>query len=148
MHQIFYHNLLAESDSFWGETKAKEIEAKNKEIAQARCSTRHEFDTPQEGDFLRLANGEFRRVAHKWEEDDIQPTCSKCGLVGGSFFLGSGGHSTMSGSLDDAIKAEFVDSGETKMGRFWFPSLGNLQAHCAINIDMPVKVWDVREKKE
>ena len=53
--------------------------------------------SPVVGDFVRLKNGRLKRIAHIWDDGDIQ-LCD-----GGSFYLNSSGSCSMSGSLDSSF---------------------------------------------
>lgn len=87
--------------------KFKEIEDKKRDI-----------NHPVTGDFVELKDGTIERIAHIWDDGDIQFMDGN-----GSFFLCNNGSCSMSGSLKSGVQLELEKVG-TKEGYCWFFSNG------------------------
>jgi len=97
------------------------------------------------GDFVKLPEGAFRRVAHDWG-DSLQLTSQVTGH--GTFYLASNGAVAHSGGLDPGIPREhFRDLGEQRQGYFWIFHHDRPRAHNAVYFHLPCRLFEVVESE-
>ena len=119
------------------------FDERDAEILAERVIDRDKREGPRLGDFVILLNGDIRRLAVKWFDDDFQPT--KYDGSGGGFYLGSGGYMSFSGTLDDGINKERLhDTGRISAGDVWFFHHGHVQAHNAVYGQIPCRIYEER----
>lgn len=99
------------------------------------------------GHFVRMPDQSLRRITHCWGSG-FQTT------VGGShpcfgdesFYMGSDGTVSFSGSLDSPIdKAKLSKSKDTHPGKFWMFSHNEAKAHNGVRFTVDCPVWTVTE---
>lgn len=98
---------------------------------------------PMQGDFIRFADGEYRRIAHVWTGDGqpehIQPNLAS---QGGSYYLGEG-YVSYSGGLASAIPwCHFSRSSERMRGVIWFFHHDYATAHNGVYDYADFQVWN------
>lgn len=90
---------------------------------------------PRVGDFIRMKNGTLSRFTHDWD-DEIQ-TGGECGSY---YFFGSG--ASYSGGLDPSIKkTTFSNTGEMKLGEFWFFHHNESRAFNGVYVLVPCRIY-------
>lgn len=124
--------------SDWIETPEdnSHLDERNQEIAAESIAARETFKgKPRVGDFVRMPNGSLERCASETKHG--MQTC-----VGGSFSVFTSGRASMSGSLNRSQLAEyFVETEDSKVGKFWFFSHGRGGAGRGVDVFMPCRVY-------
>lgn len=98
-----------------------EFDERDAQLLKERETEFNAVSGPRVGDFLRTPDG-FLRFTHDWG-DSIQTTVHAKHPCHGdaSFYFGSDGHVSFSGSLNPAIDKKLLrDTGEKLEGSFWF----------------------------
>lgn len=91
---------------------------------------------PRVGDWLIFADGVMHRFSHDWEEHGLQTS------KGGSFYLDDNGYASFSGGLNPCVPRDKVlNSGQTRLGRFWFFHHDYMTAHAAVNVELTCRVF-------
>lgn len=152
VHPIVKSLRVLRERAMYGAGAHPMFDARDSDLLRARIKARKAITQPLQGDYLILANGEVRRVAHVWKNyayteangyaesgiEGVQPS------AGGSVYLSACGSGSYSGSLDPIIKAEKIeDTGEFRAARFWFFHHDHARAHCGVDCFAPVRVWRV-----
>ena len=120
------------------ETNAHRDERNTEIAAEIESAWTAHTDRPRVGDFVKMPNGSLRRCSHGW--DDGMQTSD-----GGSYSIGKSGRASMSGSLYPSQLWEFFhDTGETKLGRFWFFSHNRPGAGRGVDVYLPCRVYELR----
>lgn len=115
------------------------MDEQDERIVQQRGKAMFTSLRPLVGDFLRFADGTFRRIAYVWC-DGVQPTSD---VGGASFYLKELG-GCFSGGLDTLVpKHKLGLSEHTEMGRFWIFHHNDRKAHNGVDFMIPCKVWNV-----
>lgn len=95
------------------------FDEKDQAILDERKAARDQIEGPRIGDFVKFADGTYKRFTHDWGTD-IQTT-SGTNPGDTSFYLGRMGYASFSGSLDPALpKDKMTLTDEVKEGGFWF----------------------------
>lgn len=112
------------------------LDEKNQVIADGLRETREAFTgKPRVGDFVIMPNGSFERCCNSTAHG-MQTT------EGGSFSLSRSGEGSFSGGLNRPQLWEyFKETGETKLGRFWFFSHNIVGAGRAVDVFLPCRVF-------
>lgn len=91
---------------------------------------------PRVGDYVRFADG----VVHRFSHDHGYSLQTS---TGGSFHLLASGGMNFSGSLYPGVSRDtLTDTGETAPGRAWIFHHDWWKAHNAVDIAVPVRVFD------
>lgn len=120
----------------------KTFDEKDQSILDQRMKSWDERKGPRVGDWVIMANGEYRRFTHEWPDGlQVGDHPGDCG----SFYLGKG-HVSYSGGLDRLISTESLElTTEMKDGRFWFFHHHNVEAHNGVWFSAPCRVWRVKK---
>lgn len=117
-----------------------EMAEHNLKILAERMADFDKKEGPRVGDYLELPYGMVTRFTYDWGEE-IQ--------IGGgshSFYLGTGGYTSYSGSLDPGIKKEYmVDAGYKKDGLVWFFHEGYSGGGRGVYFSVPFRVFKLVE---
>ncbi len=115
----------------------------NTELLENRTAMRDEHPGPRVGDYVLFPDDmprdgkyerQVERFSHDWE-DALQTS------PGGSWYLGNG-YASFSGSLNRSIpKVRLEDTGEVRLGSFWFFSNDHARAHNGIDVQAPCRVY-------
>lgn len=90
---------------------------------------------PRVGDFVIMPDGTLQRCSHAWPHG-MQTS------EGGSFSIANAGRAGFSGGLNRARLWEyFKETGEIRMGKFWFFSHNHAQAHNGVDVFLPCRVY-------
>lgn len=112
---------------------------RDKGIAILRKAEWDKLEGPRIGDFAAFPDGHLERFCQHWG-DAIQTS------KGGSYYLGRG-YVSMSGGCNPAIPLERIfNSGQTRLGNFWFFHHDVSQAHSDVGVEMPCRVFAITEK--
>ena len=118
-------------------------------IRDDRTVARNALTGPQVGDYLRLHNGDLRRVAHVWDwgekDDGVQPDAPG---YGGSWYLEESGRGSYSGGLDPMIPFTRIGEPERLMrdAGFWFFHHDWPTAHNGVNFPIRCRVYPVTKE--
>lgn len=118
----------------------------NAEILQRRIRLRQETAGPQVGDYVLFEGADApnhrQRISHDWGEDPANG--EHLGVQtspGGSFYLADG-YASFSGALNSIVRVEhLIDTGETRLGRFWFFSRDYWGAGRGVDVEAPCRVY-------
>ena len=122
---------------------------RNREILEKRIALYDRWPGIRIGDFLRFADGHFRRVAHiwrvGWEDDHSEVESVQPSYIDGSrsFYLGDAYCSFSGGLLPSIPIAAFSATGEVKEGSVWFFKDNYVTAHNGIYCSAPFRVFNV-----
>lgn len=115
----------------------------NEELLDNRTTLRDGQTGPRVGDYVLFPDDMPRdglyeryieRISHDWG-DGVQTS------PGGSWYLGDG-FASFSGSLNSTIpKARLEDTGETKLGSFWFFKGDYARAHNGVDVMASCRVY-------
>lgn len=110
----------------------------NDTILKKRIELRDKKEGIRIGDYLVVEDGDYRRVAHIWD-DGIQPSSGNP-----SIYLGDG-YMSYSGGLDSAIPLHKIeDTGEIKNGDCWFFDKNIAGAGRRVMKKLPCRVFKVK----
>jgi len=122
-----------------------EQEATNQRLIAEAVDKFNRRPGPRVGDFVQMPASEYYapglyRITYDWG-DEVQATSYPTDGNGGGFYL-DGGHADYSGGLRGSVKkADLVDTGETKVAKFWMFNEGDVKAHNGIFYSFPVRVY-------
>lgn len=117
-----------------------EFDEIDQEILKNRIFLREKIEGARIGDYIHMLDGTLRRFTHDWS-DSIQVT-SKEGCYDVSFYLGSSGYASFSGSLDPSISKEKIkNTCENKLGQFWFFHHDHARAHNGVKVNVLCRVF-------
>lgn len=126
-------------------TTNPEFDALDQEIRDIRAKGYDVLPGPRVGDFLRVADGKFLRFTYDWGTEiqtTVRPTSNS---DSGSFYLGDG-EASYSGGLESAIdKRKLRDTGEKRLGSFWFFHHNYRAAHNGVSVKIPCRVFELIE---
>jgi hypothetical protein len=126
----------------WAATYKEEIDRRNRILLAVRQAKRDLREGIGVGDFI-LDGEKVMRVAHCWD-DTIQPTIPGWDA---SFYMGTEGACSMSGSLDRGIPRErFRATEEKRAGSMWFFSEEMASAHNGYHTTAMFRVWILTEE--
>jgi len=119
-----------------------EPDNKDDSIASTRLFLFNKFDGPRIGDFIVYADGVINRICYH-HGDRVQTT----GAHNGRYYIGHRGVPEYSGGLDPSIPtAELLNSGQTRLGVFWFFHHNISRAHYGISFETPCRVFACERK--
>jgi len=108
---------------------------KDLKIATDRIKAYNKRRGPRVGDFIIMPDGSYQRFSYKWPEG-LQTS------NGGSYFLGSSGYASMSGSLNRTVpNKQIKPTPERKEGPFWFFHHDMATAHNAVGVRALCRVY-------
>lgn len=114
-----------------------QLDGIDREYVKDAQENRLALKSPLQGDWLLLADGSRRRIAHDYSDGTAQPT-AKDAL--GSFFLGRAGWGSHSGALDSSVTLEPTNL-HPEPAPFWFFRHGSAAAHNSVQCMLRVKTW-------
>jgi hypothetical protein len=114
------------------------LDDRNQVIAAGLTVARESFTgKPTVGDFVIMPNGSTERCCHGHEFG--MQTAER-----GSYFVHSSGHGNFSGGLNSPQLWEyFQDTGETRLGKFWFFSHNHSGAGRGVDVFLPCRVFQL-----
>jgi len=134
MHKALYERI--HGHGYQLDTRDQELLA---ELTAKWTATENEG--PRVGDFVITSKG-MLRFTHDWGED-IQTTVRPG--YDASFYLGHGGMS-FSGSLDPGVpKSALEPTDQMQDGSCWFFSHGFAEAHNAVYVTVPCRVYKLTD---
>lgn len=120
-----------------------QFDKRDAEIRLAAIAARDRVRGPRVGDYVRMGDGTLRRFTYHWG-DSIQTTVGEAHPCSGdaSFYLGSDGGMSFSGSLNRGIPVAQIESTEKVLeGSAWFFHHGQPAAHCGVSCSIPCRVF-------
>ena len=122
-----------------------EFDARDQQLLTDRIANRLSLPGPLVGDFVIMQDGKTRRFTHDWG-DTIQTSIFE---NGGSFYLEKSGYGNYSGGLEPGVaKKDLQNTGDSRMGDFWFFHHGYSAAANGVNVKVPCKVYRVNGRPE
>lgn len=115
------------------------LDGLNMKLLTERLAALNERQGPRVGDFVVFADGIERRFTHDHDEHGLQTTDARFGSA--SFHLGDG-FLNYSGSLRPPVKRETLRPlNEVRYGWAWFFHHDWPQAHHAVHVSIPLRVF-------